>query len=425
MSQAASSRPASPPDSESTTAGPLDQPQEVDAMTLTIMNRGNRPSRTSLVSAFVVPVLVIGQAAWATYVVCFQLAHQRLMTRDDQRGPGCAVIVLQALFIFMSGITYMRLIQVIYTDPGLLPLGISRAKPEDQATDDMKAVMKRWSEKRSVIQHTRPEDALAREELFKELAAHNQLQAELRMEALKSFRPKDMFIVAADGLPRWCKTCETFKPDRTHHCSDLGRCVRRMDHFCPWVGGIVSETTTKFFVQFLLYVMLLCIFVLATTATLFKRDHDRYAQHNPQLIALLVLSGVYTLFTVGMFYNSLWMLAKNFSTVEQRQFGMPLHLAVRISPAWFTGNVDHLRCYMVVSFPSVPGERWAVFQTEPCAKLWDLGSAYANVCQVLGNRVWEWFLPFTYSPCAKHADDISEYPFGPVALAVRDNVRAS
>ncbi|KAK8231323.1 DHHC palmitoyltransferase-domain-containing protein, partial [Phyllosticta paracitricarpa] len=314
-------------------------------------------------SAFVVPVLVIGQAAWATYVVCYQLAHQRLIMRDDQRGPGYAVIVLQALFIFMSGVTYMRLIQVIYTDPGLLPLGISRAKPEDQPNDDMKA---------------------------------------------------DMFIVAADGLPRWCKTCETFKPDRTHHCSDLGRCVRRMDHFCPWVGGIVSETTTKFFVQFLLYVMLLCIFVLATTATLFKRDHDRYAQHNPQLIALLVLSGVYTLFTVGMFYNSLWMLAKNFSTVEQRQFGMPLHLAVRISPAWFTGNIDHLRCYMVVSFPSVPGERWAVFQTEPCAKLWDLGSAYANVCQVLGNRVWEWFLPFTYSPCAKHADDISEYPFGPV-----------
>ncbi|KAK8176920.1 DHHC palmitoyltransferase-domain-containing protein [Phyllosticta citrichinensis] len=425
MSRATSPRPASPPDSESTTAGPSppDQPQEVDAMTLLDINRGNRPSRASLVSAFVVPVLVIGQAAWATYVVCYQLAHQRLMKRDKQMGAGYAVIVLQALFTFMAGVTYMRLFQVIYTDPGLLPLGMSRAKPEDGGSDDMKAVMKRWSEKRSIIQHTAPEDARTREELFKELAAHNQRQAELRMEALKSFRPKDMFVVAPDGLPRWCKTCETFKPDRTHHCSDLGRCVRRMDHFCPWVGGIVSETTTKFFVQFLLYAMLLCIFMLATTITLFKRDNDRYGQRNPQLIALLVLSGVYTLFTVGMFQNSMWMLAKNFTTIEQRQFDMPLHLAVRISPDWYAGNVDHLPCYMVVSFPSAPGEKWAIFQTEPRAKLWDLGGAYANVCQVLGNRVWEWVLPVTYSPCAKPADDVSEYPFGPAALAVTHNVQ--
>jgi palmitoyltransferase len=26
-----------------------------------------------------------------------------------------------------------------------------------------------------------------------------------------------------------------------------------MDHFCPWAGGIISQTSHKFFVQFLFY----------------------------------------------------------------------------------------------------------------------------------------------------------------------------
>ncbi|KAK8239297.1 DHHC palmitoyltransferase-domain-containing protein [Phyllosticta capitalensis] len=378
MSGAPSPRPTSRPESELTTTGASPpEPQQVDATTLEDINRGNRPIRASLISAFVVPVLVIGQAAWATYVVCYKLAHQRLIMRDHQKGAGCAVIVLHALLMFAAGVAYMRLIQVIYTDPGLLPLGITRAKRGEGGNDDMKT----------------------------------------------TFRPKEMFIVAPDCLPRWCKTCETFKPDRTHHCSDLGRCVRRMDHFCPWVGGIVSETTTKFFVQFLFYAMLFCVFMLATTIALFKRDNDRYGERNPWLIAMLVLSGVYTLFTVGMFQNSMWMLAKNFTTVEQRQFGMPLHLAVRISD-WYTGDIDHLPCYAVVGFPSAPGEKWAVFETEPRARLWDLGSAYANICEVMGNSVWDWLLPFKYSPCVTHDDDISEYQFGPAALAVKNRVQA-
>ena len=30
----------------------------------------------------------------------------------------------------------------------------------------------------------------------------------------------------------------------------IGRCVHRMDHFCLWVGGAVSENNLKFFILF-------------------------------------------------------------------------------------------------------------------------------------------------------------------------------
>uniref|UniRef100_H2YDE8 Palmitoyltransferase n=1 Tax=Ciona savignyi TaxID=51511 RepID=H2YDE8_CIOSA len=31
-----------------------------------------------------------------------------------------------------------------------------------------------------------------------------------------------------------CQRCETYRPPRAHHCKICRRCVRRMDHHCPW-----------------------------------------------------------------------------------------------------------------------------------------------------------------------------------------------
>jgi len=33
-----------------------------------------------------------------------------------------------------------------------------------------------------------------------------------------------------------CGVCECFKPPGSHHDSVSGRCVSRMDHFCPWTN---------------------------------------------------------------------------------------------------------------------------------------------------------------------------------------------
>jgi palmitoyltransferase len=36
-------------------------------------------------------------------------------------------------------------------------------------------------------------------------------------------------VPRADKSPRWCRFCEIYKPDRTHHCRHCGTCVMQFD----------------------------------------------------------------------------------------------------------------------------------------------------------------------------------------------------
>jgi len=117
-------------------------------------------------------------------------------------------------------ITYFRLLYIVLFDPGFVPLG----RPAEEHD----------------INPKRRRRVRSRDEGFgggeykpsqkKVVNCHTDADA----PGLEEFYSRDVFVCEMDGRPKWCTECRCWKPDRAHHCSDVGRCVRKMDHFCPW-----------------------------------------------------------------------------------------------------------------------------------------------------------------------------------------------
>jgi len=77
-----------------------------------------------------------------------------------------------------------------------------------------------------------------------------------------------------DGGPRYCHKCSLFKPDRCHHSSNSGRCVLKMDHYCPWVANDVGFYNYKFFFLTLMYSSATLVFLCATLAATVRHSVD-------------------------------------------------------------------------------------------------------------------------------------------------------
>eukprot|EP00927_Polykrikos_kofoidii_P072319 TRINITY_DN68453_c0_g1_i1.p1 TRINITY_DN68453_c0_g1~~TRINITY_DN68453_c0_g1_i1.p1 ORF type:complete len:612 (-),score=64.18 TRINITY_DN68453_c0_g1_i1:140-1855(-) len=155
------------------------------------------------------------------------------------------------------------------------------------------------------------------------------------------------------GEARWCAKCECYKPDRAHNCSVGGRCVLRMDHFCPWLGNTIGHFNHKYFILLLFYTNTACgtlgfsiIHLLLTHAV------------NPLLKFLLVGSGLLSselmLILFPFFVFQLFLIAQNRTTVEFRV-------------ACNNGKSSSPSCY-------------------------DIG-LYGNVAQVMGDNPLLWAIP--------------------------------
>ncbi|GAB5588653.1 hypothetical protein Unana1_03553 [Umbelopsis nana] len=116
---------------------------------------------------------------------------------------------------------------------------------------------------------------------------------------------------------KWCKKCNCWKPDRTHHCSICDECVLKMDHHCPWVNGCVGYNNYRFFIQFLCYTSVSCCWMLITTAVAFAR-FGRMETFDGYAIVALVISGIVSLLVGAFTCAHLGLVTLGRTTIENK-----------------------------------------------------------------------------------------------------------
>jgi palmitoyltransferase len=143
-----------------------------------------------------------------------------------RKAAGIAIIVLQFTCLFPVLASWLRFIITVFANPGYVPLGEkANRRRSSHSRSKEGGEWSRKSMRRKIGLDKNPEDL--------DRMAVREGSAECP-PGLERFYRKEVFTVGSDGVPRFCNHCWNWKPDRTHHCGELGRCVRLFDHYCPW-----------------------------------------------------------------------------------------------------------------------------------------------------------------------------------------------
>lgn len=121
-----------------------------------------------------------------------------------------------------------------------------------------------------------------------------------------------------------CQRCDTYRPPRSHHCKICKRCIRKMDHHCPWVNNCIGEKNQKYFIQFLFYTGILCVYAMSLDIVswvfIFRASSPQLTSVRENMsvahsIALCIESLLFGLFVVAM-------LCDQFSSIVQDETGI-------------------------------------------------------------------------------------------------------
>uniref|UniRef100_A0A8C1HH80 Palmitoyltransferase n=1 Tax=Cyprinus carpio carpio TaxID=630221 RepID=A0A8C1HH80_CYPCA len=153
----------------------------------------------------------------------------------------------------------------------------------------------------------------------KELFEHED-RRESQQEILRRIA-KDLPIYTRtmSGAIRYCDRCLLLKPDRCHHCSACDMCILKMDHHCPWVNNCVGFANYKFFMLFLAYSLLYCLFVTATDLQYFIQFWTNGLPDTQAKFHIMFLFFAASTFSVSLaflFAYHCWLVCKNRSTLE-------------------------------------------------------------------------------------------------------------
>lgn len=230
-----------------------------------------------------IPVLfIVTIVAWSYYAYVIQLC---LITVESTVGQ-IFYLIFYHFFFFMFCWSYA---QTIFTEIGRVPNNFRIAEADFEA----------------YLHHN---DSLEMQNRILENCAKNLPVTNVTIRGTN---------VTVGGSVRFCEKCKVVKPDRTHHCSVCGECVLKMDHHCPWINNCVCFTNYKFFVLFLGYALIYCIYICLTSLPYFiafwKGDLQGMGFHILFLFFVAIMFGVSLM---SLFGYHCYLVLENRTTLE-------------------------------------------------------------------------------------------------------------
>jgi palmitoyltransferase len=255
------------------------------------------------------PIIVLGYAGYMVYAYCFEFAWRRVQ-RDHGKGRAITLIILYSLIMAVIGITWVQ----------ILMIGPGRTQNMDR----------------------------------------------------ESASVPECYSCDYQGYRSWCSSCEAYKPDRAHHSGQLGRCVPKMDHYCGYLFAVIGKDNYKFFIQFLLYVLILGVYMLVTLL-IYEKEHVK-----DQIIVLYAMVGLFVATIVTFCAVHLRFVLLNYTTIETMNYRRGIFPILNIALNSEQRIVMKLRKVDVKSKSGGPYSK---------------GGLWANWKSVMGDTVIEWLLP--------------------------------
>ncbi|KAG0149103.1 hypothetical protein CROQUDRAFT_669388 [Cronartium quercuum f. sp. fusiforme G11] len=243
----------------------------------------------------------------------------------------------------------------------------------------------------------------------------------------------DTLMCKSDGSKRFCRKCNLLKADRAHHCSSCKKCVLRMDHHCPWLGGrCVGLHNQKYFVLFLIWTSItsiICAFGAVNGLSEFVTINANLSDDGFRLAPLnwaflLLVGALFGMVLTGFGSYHLYLVSVNRTTIENMERSLRVRPTVssesstsyallRSNSRPVNPNTNLSRSAETVqsttqeTLPSYDlpvyksddrltrSERKKLESGSTKLNVYDLGSRLHNFKEVFGhhNQWWEWPLP--------------------------------
>jgi len=102
------------------------------------------------------------------------------------------------------------------------------------------------------------------------------------------------------GYSRFCKKCKKKKLPRTHHCNICGKCILQQDHHCPWTMNCIGLYNRRYFVLFLSYLWLSCLYYSILSWISISN------QKEPMLTYISILFALSLIFSISLLLLVVW-----------------------------------------------------------------------------------------------------------------------